>query len=89
MSQLDLFPTELRLRRIDPAQNMRRFYALSVQPDLFGDWVLVREWGRIGRSSRVKEVIFPNAGLALNALEKIAGQKGRRGYYQEERTQAM
>jgi hypothetical protein len=24
------------LRRIDPARNMRRFYSLDVQPDLFG-----------------------------------------------------
>lgn len=24
------------LRRIDPSQNMRRFYALAIQPTLFG-----------------------------------------------------
>lgn len=31
------------LRCIDPARNRQRFYHLSVQPTLFGDWVLVRE----------------------------------------------
>lgn len=80
MKQLDMFPTDLRLRRIDPSRNMRRFYALSVQRNLFGEWVLLREWGRIGYSSRVKEMIFRTPGPALDALQKIARQKGRRGY---------
>jgi predicted DNA-binding WGR domain protein len=26
----------VRVRRIDPARNMRRFYRLDIQPDLFG-----------------------------------------------------
>ena len=26
------------LHRMDPARNMRRFYRLDVQPDLFGQW---------------------------------------------------
>lgn len=46
--QLDVFPTDVQMRRIDPARNMRRFYRLSVQRDLFGRASLVREWGRIG-----------------------------------------
>ncbi len=50
--QLDLFPTDLHLTCIDPEHNKWRFYALSVQPTLFGDWVLVREWGRIGAGGR-------------------------------------
>jgi predicted DNA-binding WGR domain protein len=43
--QLDVFPTDVQMRRIDPARNMRRFYRLSVQRDLFGRASLVREWG--------------------------------------------
>jgi predicted DNA-binding WGR domain protein len=27
---------------------MRRFYRLDMQPDLFGGFLLVRQWGRIG-----------------------------------------
>jgi predicted DNA-binding WGR domain protein len=37
--------TALHLRRTDPARNMRRFYRLDVQPDLFGGVLLVKEWG--------------------------------------------
>jgi predicted DNA-binding WGR domain protein len=40
--------TAVNLRRVDPARNMRRFYRLDVQPDLFGCVLLVKEWGRIG-----------------------------------------
>ncbi len=54
MTQLEPFPTGLRLTRIDPAQNMRRFYRLALQPDLFGGCTLIREWGRIGRGGRIK-----------------------------------
>jgi predicted DNA-binding WGR domain protein len=35
--------TALILHRIDPSRNMRRFYLLDVQPDLFGQWCLIRE----------------------------------------------
>ena len=42
----------LVLDRIDPSKNMQRYYVLAVEPTLFGDTALVREWGRIGRSAR-------------------------------------
>jgi predicted DNA-binding WGR domain protein len=38
----------LALRRIDPEQNLSRFYTLVIERDLFGQVVLVRPWGRIG-----------------------------------------
>ena len=34
--------TAVHLRRVDPARNMRRFYRLDVQPDLFGGCCLSR-----------------------------------------------
>ena len=40
------------LTRIDRAHNMARYYRLDVQPDLFGQWCFIREWGRIGRPVR-------------------------------------
>lgn len=43
--QLEVFPTTVDLKRIDPSLNMRRFYRMSVQPDLFGGACLVRESG--------------------------------------------
>jgi predicted DNA-binding WGR domain protein len=74
--QLDIFPTDVQMRRIDPARNMRRFYRLSVQRDLFGRASLVREWGRIGFRGQM----MPDEGKAVTALTKLAAAKKRRGY---------
>ncbi len=49
-------------------------------PDLFGHWVLLREWGRIGSGGQVKAEQFGNAGEALLALQKLTRAKMKRGY---------
>jgi len=41
--------TALILHRTEPARNIRWSYLLDVQPDLFGQWSFIREWGRIGQ----------------------------------------
>ena len=72
--------TTVQLRRIDPSRNMARFYMLTVQPTLFGEWCLVREWGRIGSPGRVASTAFPSPDLAEAALDKCQRQKVRKGY---------
>ena len=42
------------LRKIDPAKNMARFYALEVERNLFGRVVLARGWGRIGTAGKIR-----------------------------------
>ena len=37
------------LRRSDDLRNMRRFYRLDVQPNLFGGVLLVKEWNASAR----------------------------------------
>jgi predicted DNA-binding WGR domain protein len=70
----------ITMRRSDPARNMQRFYSLDVQPDLFGAFTLIREWGRIGRGGRVKLEGFASAVEAQAALERQRYVKERRGY---------
>jgi predicted DNA-binding WGR domain protein len=72
--------TAVELRRIDAARNMRRFYRLDMQPDLFGGVLLVRQWGRIGARGRIVAERFESMTLAADALEKHAQQKTLRGY---------
>ena len=43
----------IRLTRTDPARNMARFYTMALQPTLFGEWALLKEWGRIGSAGRL------------------------------------
>ena len=61
-SRFRLTPFPDRLTRIDPEQNMRRFYRPALQPDLFGGCTLTREWGQIGRGARLKLEEFPSEG---------------------------
>jgi predicted DNA-binding WGR domain protein len=58
---------------------MHRFYTLHVAPTLFGEWMLVAEWGRIGSPGTVRHQVFSSVELA--ALAKHLKIKTRRGYH--------
>lgn len=68
------------LTRLDPDRNMRRFYRLDVQPTLFGEFALVREWGRIGRAGQVRSTAFSTPAEAETELDRHRLAKVRRGY---------
>jgi predicted DNA-binding WGR domain protein len=68
------------LRRIDPGRHMARFYALAVDRDLFGQVILVREWGRIGMSCRTRHDPHASEAEASAALTALARTKRARGY---------
>jgi predicted DNA-binding WGR domain protein len=42
----------ITLYRTDDAQNIHRFYHLRIEQTRFGEWALIRQWGRIGIVSR-------------------------------------
>lgn len=68
------------MEKIEPARNQMRFYSINLAPTLFGDWAVVREWGRIGQAGRVLETWFPDKAHAEQAGRVLAGKKQRRGY---------
>lgn len=68
------------LTRVDETKNMARYYRMSLQPTLFGEWAVVREWGRIGRGGQVRTSPYPSEAEAALAMASIERQKGRRGY---------
>jgi len=70
----------VHLRRIDPTRNMRRFYRLDLQPDLFGGVLLMKAWGRIGARGRIVVEPYETEALATAALQRHADRKRRRGY---------
>ena len=69
----------ITLHRTDAARNMHRYYRLDVQPDLFGEWCFVREWGRIGRPGQMRSVPYPTEQEAHAALARQRRVKGRGG----------
>lgn len=75
-----MLPDPLHLYRRDAALNMARFYALSVERDLFGDWVLLRHWGRIGQVGRQRAERFEDRDAAEAACARTLRAKQRRGY---------
>jgi predicted DNA-binding WGR domain protein len=61
---------------------MARFYALKIERSLFGDFLLVRMWGRIGTRGRARSDWFASAETAEDALHRLLRSKERRGYVQ-------
>ena len=76
----------VHLRRIDPSQNMRRFYALEIQPTLFGGATVIRNWGRIGTNGQSMMMTFDNTTEAEAAFIRLEGAKRRRGYEDSDAT---
>ncbi|MVF23958.1 WGR domain-containing protein [Methylocaldum sp. BRCS4] len=72
--------TSSYLNGIDLERNMARFYRITVTPTLFGDWALIREWGRIGSPGTVREEWFETVERTTQAAVKLNRQKPRRGY---------
>ena len=58
------------LERHDQERNLHRYYRLSICKTLFGDYALIREWGRCGKYSNFipqrnkKEEWYPSPLLA-------------------------
>lgn len=68
------------LERHDPDKNLHRFYQLFVTPGIFGDWSLVREWGRAGSPGTVRKDWFDTEEEACVAGEKLKAIKEKKGY---------
>lgn len=68
------------LHRRDDTQNMARFYAIEIQPTLFGDVMLVRRWGRIGTKGQSLRDWFEVAPAAKAERRRLVAAKQRRGY---------
>ena len=68
------------LHRVDPDLNMARFYRVEVLPDLFGEIIVERRWGRIGGRGQFQSKSYPSIPLAEMAASKLIMAKARRGY---------
>ena len=69
----------LVLYRVDPKEDVARFYALMIERDLFGQTVLVRRWGRIGGRGRERAEGHADEGEAEKTMDQIVAAKRRRG----------
>lgn len=70
----------MHLTRTDPETNLYRYYRLEIVKGLFGDWGLIREWGRIGSPGRMRTDWFGNEDDAKDARFALHMNKAKRGY---------
>ncbi|MDT8857317.1 WGR domain-containing protein [Paracoccaceae bacterium Fryx2] len=57
-----------------------RFYRVEISYNLYGEYSVLREWGRRGRRGRQLLVWFSNLRDACLAAERWQGKAQRRGY---------
>ena len=73
-------PYRLYVERTDAAQNMARYYAMAIEPTLFGDCCLTRRWGRIGTAGQEKVHHFEREEEAVRLFLDLLRVRRARGY---------
>ena len=58
-----------------------RMYAVMLQQDLFGDWVLLQAWGgKFNRLGGHKTVLVADVDAGLALMESVSRRRLQRGY---------
>lgn len=71
----------IRLTKIDPDQRQARTYEMHIAQTLFGEWCVIRQWGRIGaRGGQIMTTYTASREEAEAACEQLKQQKIKRGY---------
>ncbi|MBB5538780.1 WGR domain-containing protein [Rhizobium giardinii] len=73
-------PYQFYVERTDRSRNMARYYAMAIEPNLFGDVCLLRRWGRIGAKGQMKVHQFEREKEAVELFLDLLRQKRKRGY---------
>ncbi len=69
------------LTNINPNQNRYRFYHITIQPGLFGNFCLIRRWGRVGNKGRSLSRSFETIEELYKKVNRLVKMRERRGYY--------
>lgn len=77
------------LEKRDPRKNQARYYRMAILPNLFGEWTLERQWGRIGQGGQTRMEWYSREADAEAALVMLETAKRRRGYFVEPQQLAL
>jgi len=66
----------------------RAFYRVEISDNLFGEYTVLREWGRGGRAAGARVNWFSNLRDAVQAADRWRGRAISRGYRLSERRAA-
>jgi predicted DNA-binding WGR domain protein len=68
--------------KLDPERCEHRWYAIAWGPTLFGNWAVVRSWGRMGTDwAQCKSEIFEDDDAARAEAEVQTRKRLKRGYH--------
>ena len=70
----------VRLVSVDRARNRFRFYTLSCEQTLWGEWAIRCAWGRIGGMGRSRIAYLGELGGVPEVLDGLLEHRLRRGY---------
>ena len=73
-------PYQLYIERKDATKNMARYYAMSIEPNLFGEACLIRRWGRIGAGGQSRMHHFTREEEAVKLFLELLRKRRSRGY---------
>ena len=68
------------LTRTDSTRNIDRFYVVDVTPTLFGEWAVLREWGRRGSPGTMRLSSYQRRNDAGTAEQRTIKRRLQRGY---------
>jgi predicted DNA-binding WGR domain protein len=71
---------KIHLVRTDTKRNMARYYHLSLEPSLFGDYSVLQNWGRLGTHGQVRVALYVDRRSAMEHFLDITKKKKARGY---------
>ena len=66
--------------RNDPDKHISRFYRVEISANLFQEFSVLREWGRVGGKGRQIIRLFPDLLSASHAADRVRKENLRRGY---------
>ncbi len=70
----------IRFERVVPETNGYRDYEITIVRDLFGEWAVVRCWGRVGGFHQRKTTCFPSRDETAKLAGRVARRRLSRGY---------
>ena len=74
------------LTRTDLTWNINRFYVVDITPTLFGEWAVLREWGRRGSPGTMRLDSYGRREEAQSAEQRTIKRRLQHGY--RDRTEA-
>jgi predicted DNA-binding WGR domain protein len=72
----------MQLTMIRTVNDRKRWYRLEVVRNLFGEWLLIRSFGSLNRSTPMRMIseVFGDQSTAMKAYEELLNRKQKRGY---------